>query len=123
MAGVMKACIGGCEKGSNAVKIHEAVKLAIAHNCWDGQDPHTVVEPTMLYHQCSVDVRIKHRGVVFTMSLLVEPVMPPVLERELEDTAPRPCYVFIRAIWVQEPKQVDQFLNELRAAGLEFTLV
>lgn len=107
-------------RGKN-MNVSNAVQLAIRHKCWDGQDPHTAVEECMWNEPCDMHVHIAHRGIVLTMSLIVEPQMSEVVMNALDGL--RPCYIFTRAMLVSEPAQVDAFLNELRISGLEFSLM
>lgn len=102
------------------MNVKQAAELAIKHACWDAQDPHVCVEPTMEYHQCEMTVHIRHRGIMLMVTIIVEPVMSSVLERELEGL--RPGYIFARAMRVQSPEHVDEFLTELRQSGIEFVL-
>ncbi len=97
------------------IRADEAARLAIKHEMWDGQDPHTCVEECMEYNPCVVKAEVLIRGNIVLVRFIVEPLCAEELLREVG----QPCYIFQRAMRVEARKQVDRWMKRLKRSGLE----
>lgn len=101
--------------------VYDAAQIAINHSFWDGQDPHTCIEESMQTLNCTLVIRARHRGSVLVVEFIVEPITTDEETYVLKPV--KWCYLFARSARIEQPQDVETVLDDLRRAGLEFTLL